>query len=202
MNDWLYDEPTGGPTADRVPRFDVPDGTTALICAASENGVIGQAGGLPWHLPDDMRFFKHMTAGHAMVMGRRTLETMDRPLPGRPHLVVTRRDDYQPAAAFREAAEPVRVFDDLSAAIEAGAAMDARGIVFVIGGAAIYRQALPLIDRAYLTRVHAEVEGDTHFDFFPERDPQWQRLAAREHAADEKHRFGFTFGVYQKVPRA
>jgi dihydrofolate reductase len=142
-----------------------------LVVAAAANGVIGRDGAMPWHLPEDLKRFKRMTVGHAVVMGRRTFEAIGRPLPGRHNIVLTRD------RAFR--ADGVTVAPNLAEAI-AAAGLDPRArdeAIFVIGGGEIYALALPIATRVELTRVHATPEGDT---FFPPLDPREWRLAARQ----------------------
>ena len=139
--------------------------TVTIVAAIARNGVIGVDGGLPWHLPDDLRRFKELTLGHVLVMGRKTYESIGHPLPGRTTIVVTRSPSWDSAAA------EVRVAGSVSDAIEAAAALDDE--VFVVGGAQVYAAALPLADRLELTWVDAEPEGDTTF---PELDVA--RLAA------------------------
>lgn len=160
----------------------------SLIVAISENAVIGRDGELPWRLSADLRRFKRLTMGHHIVMGRKTFESIGRLLPGRKMIVVTRREEYKPAGVI--------VARDLSAAIEAAAGDDE---VFVIGGGEIYRQAIEMADRIYLTRVHAEVEGDVTF---PEIDwSQWRNLEETHHAADAKNQFAHTFAVLTRRQR-
>lgn len=157
----------------------------SLIVAVAENQVIGREGQLPWRLSADLRRFKRLTMGHRIVMGRKTYESIGRALPGRTSIVLTRQADFQ-------AAEGVLVADSLEAALrEAG-----DDEVFVIGGAGVYRESLPRATRVYLTRVHADVEGDT---FFPRLDPQtWRLVEQHPHPADEKNDFAHTFQVYER----
>jgi len=126
-----------------------------IVAAVARNGVIGVDGGLPWHLPDDLRRFKALTLGHVLVMGRKTYESIGRPLPGRATVVVTR------SAGWRAGSEEVRVAASVPEAIATAAAIDRE--VFVVGGAEVYAAALPLADRLELTFVDAEPEGDTAF---------------------------------------
>lgn len=159
----------------------------SLVAAVSSNGVIGVNGGLPWRLPADLRFFKRLTTGHTIIMGRRTWDEIRRPLPERRNIVVTRN----PQAAFPGAE---RAPDLASALASARAAGDTE--VFVIGGGEIYRQALPLADRMYLTEVHAGVEGDT---WFPAWDPTgWQVITEDRYEADERHPHAFTIRRYDR----
>ena len=141
--------------------------TVTIVAAIARNGVIGAGGGLPWHLPDELQRFKRLTLGHVLVMGRKTYESVGRPLPERTTVVVTRNRAWDPGA------EGVVVAHDLSDALAKGAAVDDE--LFVVGGAAAYAAALPLADRLELTFVDAEPEGDT---LFPDVDwSQWREIA-------------------------
>lgn len=143
----------------------------ALIAAVAANGVIGAGNALPWHLPADLRRFKALTWGHPIVMGRRTFESIGRPLPGRNNIVVSGNPDFSAAGAV--------VAPTLEAAIAAAAARDE--LVFVIGGAQIYAQCLARATRIYLTRLDLEVAGDAHF---PDLDSHcWVECAREEHPA-------------------
>lgn len=168
---------------------------TSLIVAMASNGVIGRDGDLPWALSADLRRFKRLTTGHAIIMGRKTYESLERRLPNRllperTSIVVTRQEAF-PVAPGALLAHSV------PAAIEL-----ARGDteVFFIGGAEIYRVALPLVDRMYVTAVATEVAGDT---FFPEWDPaEWQLTEQSDHVADEKNAFDYSFRVYDRAESA
>jgi dihydrofolate reductase len=143
--------------------------TVSLVVAMAANRVIGKSGGLPWRLPGDLRFFKAVTMGKPLIMGRKTYESIGRPLPGRANIVVTRTGEVN--------AEGITVTHDfhealkLARAIAAGNETDE---VMVIGGGDIYRQALPLADRIYLTEIHAEFDGDT---FFPPLGERWHEVS-------------------------
>ena len=142
-----------------------------LVVARAENGVIGRDGGLPWHLPDDLRHFKAMTMGKPMIMGRRTFDSLPRLLPGRRHIVLTRDPDWQ-----RDGAE---VAGDADSAIRLA---DSREIP-VIGGAEIFRLFLPLAGRVELTEVHAQPDGDT---FLPPFDPAlWEEIGREAQPAKQ-----------------
>jgi dihydrofolate reductase len=159
----------------------------SCIAAMSENGVIGRDGGIPWRLPADLARFKKTTMGHAIVMGRRTWESLGKkPLPGRRHVVITRRKGYSvPAgvdvvASFEEALERLRGEDE----------------VFVVGGEKVYAAALPVADRVYLTVVHAEIDGDTRF---PDPELRGFRFVSEErHEADGTNPIAHTFRVYER----
>jgi dihydrofolate reductase len=126
----------------------------SLIAAVAANRVIGQAGRLPWHLPDDLRHFKRMTLGKPVVMGRKTFQSIGQPLPGRPNIVVTRDEGWR--------AEGVRVVLSLADALVVAAGL-AGDEAMVIGGAELFAAALPIADRLYLTEVHRSYEGDVFF---------------------------------------
>lgn len=155
------------------------------MVAYAKNRVIGRDGELPWRLPSDLRHFRELTSGHAVVMGRRTWESLPprfRPLPERRNVVLSRRPGYN--------AEGAEVFDSLDSAL---AACD--GDCFVIGGDATYRQALPLAVRVYATRVEAEAEGDA---FFPELPAsEWRCVETSEPVVENDHKF--TFRVYERA---
>lgn len=165
--------------------------TVSLIVAASENGVIGRDGGLPWRLSADLQRFKRLTTGHPLVMGRKTWESLGRALPGRTSIVVTRNANYDPGAPG------VLVAGGLAPALDLAAACPGGDECFVIGGAELYRAALPAADRLHLTRVAAAVAGDTSL---PKIEWTAWRLAASEaHPADEKNEFPYRFEVYERI---
>lgn len=164
-----------------------------IVVAASENGVIGRDGQLPWRLSADLARFKRLTTGHCLIMGRKTYESIGRPLPGRVSIVLTRDADWRPAD------DGVLVVNSLEAAIDAVDRADgvSRDEAFVIGGGEVYRLALPHADCVQLTRVHAEVAGDASF---PELAPdEWRRTAAEHHDADEKNDHPFSAEVWERT---
>ena len=143
----------------------------AIIAAVAENGVIGQDNDMPWRLPSDLKHFKAVTLGKPVVMGRKTFQSIGRPLPGRPNIVVSRNPDY--------CAEGIEVVPSLEAALERARALAAEagcGEVMVIGGGNLYAQAMKIADRLYITEVHAQPEGDTRF---PDIDKAIWRESAR-----------------------
>jgi dihydrofolate reductase len=143
--------------------------TVTIVAAVARNGVIGVDGGLPWHLPDELRLFKATTLGHVLVMGRRTYESVGRPLPGRTTVVVTRQPDWGADD------DSVAVAHSVPEALELAAGLDDE--VFVVGGAQVYAEALPVADRLALTFVDSEPEGDT---VFPDVDwSQWRETGRR-----------------------
>ncbi|QNE39912.1 dihydrofolate reductase [Hymenobacter sp. NBH84] len=153
----------------------------ALIVAVAENGVIGQDNTLPWHLPNDLKHFKQLTSGHPIVMGRRTFESIGKPLPNRQNIVVTRQTDWHPTGC--------EVANSVPAAVEL--AQTFGDDIFIIGGAEIYRQALPAADTIFLTEVHQTVEGDA---LFPDLNrTEWQEETRERHEPDLKHAFAYSF---------
>ena len=154
----------------------------SLIVAVADNGVIGDGNRLPWRLPEDMRWFRRQTTGKPVLMGRKTYESIGRPLPERTNIVVSRDPDF--------AAEGCIVVGDLEAALDA--AGDAEEVM-VMGGANIYEQLLPRADRIYLTEVHARPEGDAHFPPF-ERS-EWEERERIDHPADKDHPHAYSFVV-------
>jgi dihydrofolate reductase len=166
----------------------------ALIVAVADNGVIGVGGGLPWRLPADMRRFRQTTMGHHVVMGRLTWMSLGKPLTGRTNVVVSRDASLQTAAAAQREGG-ITVVPSLAAAIELAAAAGEREL-FVIGGAGLYREALPLADRIYLTRVRVSPDGDT---FFPALDPaQWTEVACEQPPEASTSDIAFEFVVLQR----
>ena len=161
--------------------------TISLVVAASTNNVIGSDGGLPWHLPDDLRHFKRLTTGKPVVMGRRTHESIGRPLPDRHNIVMTRDPDY--------AATGCDVVSSVSEVLDLVGAADE---VMIIGGGQVYRDFLLHADRIYLTRVQADVAGDTYFPDIDEKT--WCPVSSEHHPADEKHRYAFDVMVFERRP--
>ena len=163
-----------------------PKQRITIIAAAASNDALGKDNKLIWHLSKDLQHFKSLTNGHAVIMGRKTFESMPRALPNRTNIVITRQSDYQ--------AENITVTSSLSEALTM-AKDDPRP--FIIGGGEIYKEAMSIADEIELTRVHADFDADT---FFPEiNSHQWKEVWREEHAADEKHAHAFTFLRYQKI---
>lgn len=157
----------------------------SLIVAMDENRLIGRDGDLPWRLSNDLKHFKSVTMGHPILMGRKTWESLGKPLPGRRHLVLTRDQGY--------VAEGVEVVHDLDQALSLCWETNQ---VFVIGGAEIYKLVLPRVDQMIITHVDAVLEGDT---WFPEVDwEQWQVEKRERHAADERNEYDHEFVVYKR----
>lgn len=161
--------------------------TISFVVAASANNAIGKDNQLLWHLPNDMRFFKNTTWGSVVIMGRKSFESMGKALKGRINIVITRQDSWQ--------AEDAIVANDLQDALQKAEAANCKEI-FIIGGGEIYKQSLGIADKIYLTRVHANIDGDT---FFPELDPSiWELISSEDFKKDEKHQYDYSFQLYTK----
>ena len=155
-----------------------------LIVAVADSGVIGRDNALPWHLPEDLKRFKRLTMGKPLVMGRKTFESIGKPLPGRQNIVVTRDTNYQ--------RDGVTVVHDVDAALRA--AGDAPEVM-VIGGAELFRAYLPRASRLHLTRVHADIPGDVRW---PEIGGEWRITERERHEADDRHPHAYTFELWEK----
>lgn len=164
----------------------------SLIAAVAANGVIGRDNGLPWHLPADLRWFQTRTMGHTLVMGRRTWESFAHPLPGRRIVVLTSRPGWHPEGRPEGVEAAASLDGALARAREAG---DTE--VFVAGGTEVFREALLRVDRIYLTRVEAEVPGDTYFPDFDVAG--WKIVEEEHHEADADHSFPFTFQILDRI---
>lgn len=161
----------------------------SAIVAAADNNAIGKDNDLLWNLPDDMKFFKTTTSGHAVLMGRKTLESFGRPLKNRENICITRNPDYQ--------AEGVHVVASLEAAIALAKTFEEEE-AFLLGGGEIYKLGLQFCDKVYLTRVHASFEDAEAY--FPELDEkEWREVDRKEHPADERHAYAFTFLTYERI---
>jgi dihydrofolate reductase len=156
-----------------------------LIVAVADSGVIGRDNALPWHLPDDLKRFKRLTLGKPIVMGRKTFESIGKPLPGRQNIVLTRDTNYQ-----RDGVVVVHGADE---ALRAAAG---QAEVMVIGGAELFHRFLPIATRIHLTRVHADIAGDVRWPALDDRE--WQVIESERHEADERHAHAMTFEVWEK----
>ena len=160
----------------------------SIIVALADNGVIGRAQQLPWHLPDDLRRFKALTMGKPMLMGRRTFESIGRPLPGRANLVLSRA----PLAATGAAtAAPATTLERVASIDEALRRCAGAEELCVIGGADVFSALLPRATDLHLTRVHGTIDGDVHFPAIHEQE--WREVSRSEHAADERHAWAMSF---------
>ena len=167
----------------------------AIIAAVAANGVIGNGNSIPWRLPSDFAHFKRMTVGKPLIMGRKTFESIGRPLPGRTNIVVTRQEGYQP--------DGVIVISSLEAALEHAqsiAAHDRANEVMIGGGAEIYAQALPIADRLYITHVGANPPGDAYFP--PVNQQDWKESGVIEVPQSPNDSAAFRIKVYRRAPNS
>jgi dihydrofolate reductase len=157
----------------------------SMIVAMSENNVIGNQNKLPWHLPADLRYFKKITLGKPIIMGRKTFATIGRPLPGRQNIIVSRDENFK--------VESCEVVHTIAAALQSA---EPASEVFIIGGGELYKQTLSSVDNLYVTLVHDTIDGDT---FFPFIDPLiWHEVSRIKQMRDEKNNFDYSFILYKK----
>ena len=159
----------------------------SFIVAVTKNDVIGKDGGIPWYLPADLSHFKQTTMGHPIIMGRKTHESIGRTLPGRYNVVITRQKNYL-------AADGCVIVNSIEEALNLPK-VKADSEVFIIGGAEIYNQTMPLADRIYLTRVHTKVEGDKFFKF---DESLWREISREEHKVDDKNKYSYDFIIQER----
>ena len=157
----------------------------SMVVATANNRVIGKDNDMPWHLPADLAYFKKTTLGKPVIMGRKTYESIGRPLPGRQNIVISRDINYK--------AEGVETVTSVDAALALVSEVEE---VMVIGGGAIYQHCLPAADRLYITHIEAEIEGDTQFPFYDTNI--WKKVSSSIRLADEKNAYNLEFCVYEK----
>ncbi|NIK11018.1 dihydrofolate reductase [Alkalibacillus almallahensis] len=159
--------------------------TYSMIVAMDENHVIGLDQGMPWHLPNDLKYFKSVTSQSTIVMGRKTFESIGRPLPKRHNIILTRQKDFNP-----EGCTVIHSWEELQEVVSSNEH------VFIIGGAALFAEALSFADYMYITHIHSTFEGDT---YFPEVDwSKWELVERTEGETDEKNQHAHTFSVYKR----
>jgi dihydrofolate reductase len=159
----------------------------SIIVAASSNNVIGKDNKLPWHLPEDLKYFKNTTWAMPVVMGRKTYESIGKPLSGRINIVITRNKDLK--------IDGVEAVQSLNEAMEIAGKHKVKE-VFIIGGAEIFNTSLPLVSRIYLTRIHSEIDGDVFFPVFNKEN--WLLVKNKDCEPDEKNIFSYSFQVWEK----
>lgn len=163
----------------------------ALMVAVAANGVIGRDNALPWHLPEDLQYFRRTTMGKPIIMGRKTFESIGRPLPGRPNIVVTGTPGWSAGGVSVVGSVPAALQRGRELALSAGV-----DELVVIGGATIYAAALPLADRLYVTEVHADVVGDTWFA--PVDGALWKEMSREDHAPSDDNPYPYAFVIYER----
>ena len=160
----------------------------SLIVAMARNRVIGLNGQMPWHLSADLRYFKKMTLGSPLLMGRKTFEAIGRPLPGRENLIISRNSNFQPHGC--------QVFPDIQTALQV---VESFPELFVIGGATLYEALLPLADAVYLTQIHKDFAGDTYFPSFDLAD--WREISRQDVTNDEQVDYAYSFLTLERQAR-
>ncbi len=174
--------PSAPPPESRIPN---PESRLSIIVAMASNRTIGVDNTLPWRCPEDLRHFKALTMGHHMIMGRKTYDSIGKPLPGRTTVVVTRDRKLK--------IEGCLVAHSLQ---EAVAACSGDNEIFIVGGAELYAQALPLADTLYLTEIQQDVEGDAHFPAFDKKE--WQEIAREQHHQEAPQPLSYHFVTLQR----
>ncbi len=162
----------------------------SIVVAAADNNAIGKNNQLLWHLPNDLKFFKNTTWGMPVIMGRKTFDSLKKPLPGRTNIVITHQPDFN--------VQGVITANSLQDALQKAAATHCKEF-FIIGGGEIYRQALEIADRIYLTKVRTSIDADTFFPAINEK--QWQIISKEDFPADEKHAYPYSFQIWEKNNR-
>lgn len=162
----------------------------SLIVAASENNAIGINNTLPWHLPEDLKFFKRTTIGKPVIMGRKTFESIAQPLPGRLNIVLSGNRNFP-------VPDRVLLYSDVNEAIDR-LQKEQTEEAFIVGGGKVFEATMPLIDRMYITRVHTKIANADAF--FPDIDhTHWKLVWEEKHKADDKHKYDYTFQKYERV---
>nr|WP_309100649.1 dihydrofolate reductase [Fredinandcohnia onubensis] len=161
----------------------------SLLVAMDKNQLIGKDNDLPWRLPADLAYFKRVTMGHPIIMGRKTYDSIGRPLPGRENIIVTRDTSYK--------AEGCKVIHSIEEIVKMNQQTDQE--LFVIGGAEIFKEILPHSDRLFITEINEEFEGDTYFPAF--NKTEWKVISDEKGIKDEKNLYDYTFLVYERIPQ-
>jgi len=157
----------------------------SIVVAMDSNRLIGKDNGLPWHLPADLAFFKKLTTGNTILMGRKTFDSIGRPLPNRCNIIITRNADIEIAGC--------EVVNSIEKALSL---VQSETEVMVIGGAKLYQQILPIADRLYITQVEGEFDGDTYFPHYDEDD--WLEVSCESHQPDEKNKHAYHFIILKR----
>jgi len=169
----------------------------SMIVATADNNIIGKDNDMPWHLPADLAYFKKVTLGKPIIMGRKTYESIGRPLPGRRNIVISRDENYSPQGKGVAGIDIVTSVEQALALVDGSDGSDAVEEIMVIGGGAIYAHCLPKADRLYITHIKADIDGDTQFPSYD--DGTWQKVASEIRACDEKNVHQLDFSIYEKI---
>lgn len=164
----------------------------SMIVATADNNIIGKDNTMPWHLPADLAYFKKITLGKPIIMGRKTYESIGRPLPGRRNIVISRDESY-----VAEGIDTVTSVEHALALVDGSDGSQAVKEIMVIGGGAIYKHCLPNADRLYVTHIKAKVDGDTQFPNYD--NASWQKTSSELRSSDEKNAYDLNFCVYERI---
>jgi dihydrofolate reductase len=164
----------------------------SMIVATADNNIIGKDNDMPWHLPADLAYFKKVTLGKPVIMGRKTYESIGRPLPGRRNIVISRDENYS-----AQGIDTVTSVEQALALVDGSNNNDAVEEIMVIGGGAIYRHCLPAADRLYITHIKADIDGDTQFPDYD--DGSWEKTSSELRLKDEKNAYDLDFCLYQRA---
>ena len=162
----------------------------SMIVATADNNIIGKDNDMPWHLPADLAYFKKVTLGKPIIMGRKTYESIGRPLPGRRNIVISRNTDFK-----AEGIDTVSSVEQAIALVDGSDGSEGVEEIMVIGGGAIYKHCLPAANRLYITHIRAAIDGDTQF---PDYDASWKKVSSEVRPKDEKNSYELDFSVYKR----
>jgi dihydrofolate reductase len=171
----------------------------SMIVATADNNIIGKDNGMPWHLPADLAYFKKVTLGKPIIMGRKTFESIGRALPGRRNIVISRDEHYSPQGKGAEGIDTVTSVDQALALVNGSNGDEAVDEIMVIGGGAIYAHCLPKADRLYVTHIKAVINGDTQFPHY--EGDNWKQVSSELREADEKNIHQLGFRVYERIAK-
>jgi len=171
----------------------------SMIVATADNNIIGKDNDMPWHLPADLAYFKKATLGKPIIMGRKTYESIGRPLPGRRNIVISRDESYVPQGKGAEGVDTVTSVEQALALVDGSDGTEGVEEIMVIGGGAIYKHCLPAAQRLYITHIKANIEGDTQFPHYD--DGSWKMVASELRASDEKNVHQLDFCIYERIAK-
>jgi dihydrofolate reductase len=169
----------------------------SMIAATVKNNIIGENNVMPWHLPADLAYFKKITLGKPVIMGRKTYESIGRPLPGRRNIVISRDENYMPQGKGADSVDTVTSVEQAIALVDGSTGGEAVAEIMVIGGGAIYQHCLPVAQRLYITHVDATIAGDTKFPDYD--DDSWIKISSELRVSDDKNAYDLDFCVYQRI---
>lgn len=171
----------------------------SMIVATADNNVIGKDNTMPWHLPADLAYFKKVTLGKPIIMGRKTFESIGMALPGRRNIIISRDENYTPNGKGAEGIDVVTSVEQALALVDGSNGSDAVEEIMVIGGGAIYKHCLPNADRLYITHINASIDGDTQFPDYS--DGSWKKTHNELRISDEKNAYDLDFCVYERITK-